>query len=57
MDKYTKGDKLDSEKIAAAIASGELTINSQDAATGKSLLMYVVEKTTTHYIKSFIKTH
>ncbi|MEK4427840.1 stalk domain-containing protein [Paenibacillus sp. FSL M7-0802] len=44
VDKYTKGDKLDSEKIAAAIASGELTINSQDAATGKSLLMYVVEK-------------
>ena len=44
VEQYTKGDKLDSEKIAAAIASGELTINSQDAATGKSLLMYVVEK-------------
>ncbi|MGM1020008.1 MAG: stalk domain-containing protein [Bacillota bacterium] len=44
VDQYTKGDKLDGEKIAAAIASGELTINSQDAATGKSLLMYVIEK-------------
>ncbi|MDU8675358.1 stalk domain-containing protein [Paenibacillus polymyxa] len=44
VEQYAKGDKLDSEKIAAAIASGELTINSQDAATGKSLLMYVVEK-------------
>ncbi|KAF6626937.1 hypothetical protein H6F38_23045 [Paenibacillus sp. EKM208P] len=44
VDQYAKGDKLDSEKIAAAIASGVLTINSQDAATGKSLLMLVIEK-------------
>ncbi|MEE4571109.1 ankyrin repeat domain-containing protein [Paenibacillus polymyxa] len=44
VDQYTKGNKLDSEKIAAAIASGELTINSQEAATGKSLLMYAIEK-------------
>lgn len=44
VNQFLKGDKLDSEKIAQAIASNELTINSQDAATGKSLLMYVVEK-------------
>ncbi|AUO05283.1 hypothetical protein C0638_01200 [Paenibacillus sp. lzh-N1] len=44
VEQFLKGDKLDSEKIAAAIASGELTINSQEAATGKSLLMYAIEK-------------
>ncbi|TKH44216.1 hypothetical protein C1I60_12865 [Paenibacillus terrae] len=43
VDQYTKGDKLDSEKIAAAIASGELTINSQDA-NGDSILHWVIRK-------------
>ncbi|ODA08125.1 stalk domain-containing protein [Paenibacillus polymyxa] len=43
VDQYTKGDKLDSEKIAAAIASGELTINSQDS-NGDSILHWVIRK-------------
>ncbi|KAF6630490.1 hypothetical protein H6F38_13730 [Paenibacillus sp. EKM208P] len=43
VEQYTKGDKLDSEKIAAAIASGELTINSQDA-NGDSILHWVIRK-------------
>ncbi|MDP9676967.1 hypothetical protein J2W97_002962 [Paenibacillus jamilae] len=43
VDQYTKGDKLDSEKIAAAIASGELTINSQDD-NGDSILHWVIRK-------------
>ncbi|KAF6620428.1 hypothetical protein HFE03_07175 [Paenibacillus sp. EKM102P] len=43
VDQYTKGDKLDSEKIAAAIASGELTINSQDE-NGDSILHWVIRK-------------
>ncbi|QNR65538.1 hypothetical protein IAQ67_16785 [Paenibacillus peoriae] len=43
VEQYAKGDKLDSEKIAAAIASGELTINSQDA-NGDSILHWVIRK-------------
>ncbi|MGG1650411.1 ankyrin repeat domain-containing protein [Paenibacillus sp. NRS-1775] len=43
VEQYTKGDKLDSEKIAAAITSGELTINSQDA-NGDSILHWVIRK-------------
>ncbi|MEJ3719109.1 stalk domain-containing protein [Paenibacillus polymyxa] len=43
VEQYSKGDKLDSEKIAAAIASGELTINSQDA-NGDSILHWVIRK-------------
>ncbi|MHB0943238.1 stalk domain-containing protein [Paenibacillus sp. ALE1] len=43
VEQYTKGDKLDSEKIAAAIASGELTINSQDS-NGDSILHWVIRK-------------
>lgn len=41
---YTKGDKLDSQKIAENIANGKLTINSQDASTGDSLLHLVIRK-------------
>lgn len=41
---YAKGDKLDAQKIASDIASGILTVNSQDASSGKSLLMLVIEK-------------
>ncbi|MDY8021279.1 stalk domain-containing protein [Paenibacillus polymyxa] len=43
VEQYAKGDKLDSEKIAAAIASGELTINSQDS-NGDSILHWVIRK-------------
>lgn len=41
---YTKVDKLDSQKIAEDIANGKLTINSQDASTGDSLLHLVIRK-------------
>lgn len=39
---YSIDGKFDVEKIKTAISSGELTINSQDSATGNSLLHYVV---------------
>ncbi|MNW28322.1 Ankyrin repeats (3 copies) [compost metagenome] len=41
---YAKGDKLDAAQIAADIASGKIDLNVQDASTGKSLLMLVIEK-------------
>ncbi|MEE4561435.1 stalk domain-containing protein [Paenibacillus polymyxa] len=43
VEQFLKGEKLDSEKIAVAIASGELTINSQDA-NGDSILHWVIRK-------------
>ncbi|KZE81632.1 hypothetical protein AV545_09135 [Paenibacillus jamilae] len=43
VNQFLKGDKLDSEKIAQAISSGELTINSQDA-NGDSILHWVIRK-------------
>ncbi|OMD78247.1 ankyrin repeat domain-containing protein [Paenibacillus odorifer] len=40
--KYSTDGKLDAEKIKAALAAKEITINVQDKETGNSLLHYVV---------------
>ncbi|ASA21813.1 hypothetical protein [Paenibacillus donghaensis] len=41
-DKYGTNGKLDAEKVKAAIAAGEISVNAQDKGTGNSLLHYVV---------------
>jgi hypothetical protein len=41
-DKYSTDGKLDANKVKMGIAAGEITVNSQDAETGNSLMHFVV---------------
>ncbi|WP_339823416.1 ankyrin repeat domain-containing protein [Paenibacillus sp. FSL R7-0163] len=41
-DKYSTDGKLDAEKVKAAIAAKEITVNAQDKETGNSLLHYAI---------------
>lgn len=41
-DKYSTDNKLDANKVKAAIAAGEITVNAQNKEDGNSLLHYVI---------------